>query len=133
MENKANQKNIRPTESELEILTILWERGASTVREVHEILEKQKEAGYTTTLKLMQIMHEKGLLQRDASAKTHIYEAAVPREETQAQLLKKMIDTVFSGSASQLVMQALGGHRSSQEELDRIREYLNEIDKKQSK
>lgn len=132
MDNKANNKHIRPTESELEILTVLWDRGASTVREVHEILEKQKESGYTTTLKLMQIMHEKGLLQRDASAKTHIYEAAVPKEETQAQLLNKMIDTVFSGSASQLVMQALGHHRSSPEELDRIREYLNEIDKKQS-
>ncbi|MGN7721879.1 BlaI/MecI/CopY family transcriptional regulator [Chitinophaga barathri] len=124
-------KPIKPTESELEILAILWERGASTVREIHEILEQQKEAGYTTTLKLMQIMHEKGLVTRDASAKTHIYEAAVDRELTQRQLLNKMIDTVFKGSASQLVMQALGHHRSSPEELDMIRQYLNEMEKKQ--
>ena len=79
----------------------------------------------------MQIMHEKGLLTRDASAKTHIYEAAVDRELTQRQLLNKMIDTVFKGSASQLVMQALGHHRSSPEELDMIRQYLNEMEKKQ--
>lgn len=125
-------KQIKPTESELEILGILWERGASTVREVHEILEQSKEAGYTTTLKLMQIMHEKGLLKRDASARTHIYEANVSQEHTQQQLLNKMIDTVFNGSATQLVMQALGHHRSSQEELDRIRQYLNEMEKKQS-
>ncbi|MBO9151475.1 BlaI/MecI/CopY family transcriptional regulator [Chitinophaga sp. GCM10012297] len=124
-------KPIKPTESELEILAILWERGPSTVREIHEILERQKEAGYTTTLKLMQIMHEKGLVTRDASAKTHIYEAAVDRELTQRQLLNKMIDTVFKGSASQLVMQALGHHRSSPEELDMIRQYLNEMEKKQ--
>ncbi|WP_346318251.1 BlaI/MecI/CopY family transcriptional regulator [Chitinophaga sp. YIM B06452] len=124
-------KPIKPTESELEILAILWERGASTVREIHEILEQQKEAGYTTTLKLMQIMHEKGLVTRDASARTHIYEAAVDRELTQRQLLNKMIDTVFKGSASQLVMQALGHHRSSPEELDMIRQYLNEMEKKQ--
>lgn len=125
-------KHIKPTESELEILGILWERGASTVREVHEILEQSKEAGYTTTLKLMQIMHEKGLLTRDASAKTHIYEAAVSRENTQQQLLNKMIDTVYNGSATQLVMQALGHHRSSPEELEQIRKYLNEMEKKQS-
>ncbi|RPE09060.1 BlaI/MecI/CopY family transcriptional regulator [Chitinophaga lutea] len=125
-------KHIKPTESELEILGILWEKGASTVREVHEILEQSKEAGYTTTLKLMQIMHEKGLLTRDASAKTHIYVAAVSRENTQQQLLNKMIDTVYNGSATQLVMQALGHHRSSPEELDQIRRYLNEMEKKQS-
>lgn len=125
-------KHIKPTESELEILGILWEKGASTVREVHEILEQSKEAGYTTTLKLMQIMHEKGLLTRDASAKTHIYEAAVSRENTQQQLLNKMIDTVYNGSATQLVMQALGHHRSSPAELEQIRQYLNEMEKKQS-
>lgn len=124
-------KHIKPTESELEILGILWERGASTVREVHEILEQSKEAGYTTTLKLMQIMHEKGILSRDASAKTHIYEASISRESTQQQLLNKMIDTVYNGSATKLVMQALGHHRSSQEELDQIRQYLNEMEKKQ--
>ncbi len=124
-------KQHKPTESELEILGILWERGASTVREVHEKLAETKEAGYTTTLKLMQIMYEKGLLTRDASSKTHIYAAAVSQTETQQQLLNKMIDTVFGGSATQLVMQALGHHKSSDEELDQIRKYLSEIEKQQ--
>ncbi|UYQ94284.1 BlaI/MecI/CopY family transcriptional regulator [Chitinophaga horti] len=124
-------KNIKPTESELEILGILWEKGPSTVRDVHEILEQRKEAGYTTTLKLMQIMHDKGLLSRDTSSKTHIYQALVSQEKTQQQLLNKMIDTVFNGSASQLVMQALGHHRSSPEELDAIRRYLSDMEKKQ--
>ncbi|WP_295117241.1 BlaI/MecI/CopY family transcriptional regulator [uncultured Chitinophaga sp.] len=124
-------RNIKPTESELEILRILWEKGPSTVRDVHEILEQSKEAGYTTTLKLMQIMHEKGLLSRDTSAKTHVYKALVSQEKTQQQLLNKMIDTVFNGSASQLVMQALGHHHSSPEELDEIRRYLSEMEKKQ--
>jgi BlaI family penicillinase repressor len=100
---------------------------------VHEILEKSKDAGYTTTLKLMQIMHEKGLLKRDTSSKTHVYEAAISQESTQQQLLNKMIDTVFNGSASQLVLQALGNHRSSQEELDKIKQYLNEIEQQQKK
>ncbi|NIG57724.1 BlaI/MecI/CopY family transcriptional regulator [Chitinophaga sp. Cy-1792] len=121
-------KQNKPTESELEILGILWDRGASTVREVHEKLSETKEAGYTTTLKLMQIMYEKGLLSRDASSKTHIYTAAVSQEETQQQLLNKMIDTVFGGSATQLVMQALGHHKSSTEELDQIRAYLSKIE-----
>ena len=126
-------KQLKPTESELEILRVFWEKGPSTVREVHEILEQSKDAGYTTTLKLMQIMHEKGLLQRDASSKTHIYAAAVSQENTQRQLLDKMIDTVFNGSASQLVLQALGNHKSSKEELEKIKEYLNEIEKQQRK
>ncbi|HEU4555712.1 MAG TPA: BlaI/MecI/CopY family transcriptional regulator [Chitinophaga sp.] len=124
-------KHIKPTESELEILRVLWEKGPSTVREVHEILEKSKDAGYTTTLKLMQIMHEKGLLQRDTSSKTHIYAAAISQENTQRQLLDKMIDTVFNGSASQLVLQALGNHKSSREELEKIKQYLDEIEKQQ--
>jgi predicted transcriptional regulator len=124
-------KHIRPTESELEILRVLWEKGPSTVREVHEVLEKSKDAGYTTTLKLMQIMHEKGLLQRDTSSKTHIYAAAISQESTQRQLLDKMIDTVFNGSASQLVLQALGNHKSSREELEKIKQYLDEIEKQQ--
>ncbi|NSL91123.1 BlaI/MecI/CopY family transcriptional regulator [Chitinophaga sp. Mgbs1] len=126
-------KQIKPTESELEILGILWDKGASTVREVHDILSATKEAGYTTTLKLMQIMHEKELLHRDTSSKTHIYSAAVSQEKTQQQLLNKMIDTVFGGSASRLVMQALGHHHSSEAELDKIREYLSAIEKQQKR
>jgi len=124
-------KHIKPTESELEILRVLWEKGPSTVREVHEILGQSKDAGYTTTLKLMQMMHEKGLLERDTSNKTHVYSAAVSQENTQRQLLDKMIDTVFNGSASQLVLQALGNHKSSKEELEKIKQYLDEIEKQQ--
>lgn len=124
-------KQLRPTESELEILGVLWEKGPSTVREVHDILSQTKDAGYTTTLKLMQIMHEKALLQRDTSSKTHVYTAAISQQKTQEQLLNKMIDTVFGGSASQLVMQALGHHQSSEEELEKIRQYLSAIEKQQ--
>ncbi|RBL89245.1 MULTISPECIES: BlaI/MecI/CopY family transcriptional regulator [Chitinophaga] len=126
-------KHIKPTESELEILSILWEKGPCTVREVHDILSETKDAGYTTTLKLMQIMHEKELLERDTSSKTHVYKAAVSQEKTQQQLLNKMIDTVFGGSASKLVLQALGHHRSSEAELDQIRQYLSEMEKQQKR
>ena len=122
--SKSNtmSKQIKPTEGELEILNVLWQEGPSTVRAVHELLGK--EAGYTTTLKMMQIMHEKGLLLRDASAKVHIYEAAIDKETTQGQILRRMIDTVFNGSAMSLVMQALGNHKASRVEMDMIREYL---------
>ena len=89
---------IKPTESELEILQVLWNRETASVREVHEELVKSKDVGYTTTLKLMQIMHEKGLVKRDDSLKTHIYQAAVSREKTQKHLLGKMINTLFGGS-----------------------------------
>ena len=122
--------NPKPTESELEILNILWSRGASTVREVHDELEKVKEAGYTTTLKLMQIMHEKGLLKRDERSKSHIYTANISQETTQGQLVKRMIDNVFNGSAARLVMQALGNHKPSKQELSEIKKYLEEIEKK---
>ncbi|WP_369974410.1 BlaI/MecI/CopY family transcriptional regulator [Pedobacter sp. HMWF019] len=120
----------KPTESELEILQILWEKGDCTVREVHEILEKNKEAGYTTTLKLMQIMHEKGLVSRDTSSKTHIYRALVNQQKTQQQLVNKMIDNVFNGSAARLVMQALGNHTASEDEINSIKKYLDELSKK---
>jgi len=122
--------NLKPTESELEILQILWEKGHCTVRDVHEILEKNKDAGYTTTLKLMQIMHEKGLVARDTSAKTHIYSALVNQERTQQQLVNKMIDNVFNGSAARLVMQALGNHSASRDEIDSIKKYLDELSNK---
>jgi BlaI family penicillinase repressor len=121
----------KPTDSELEILNILWQRGTATVREVHEELAKTKDAGYTTSLKLMQIMFEKGLLTRDASSKTHIYQAAVSKEQTQGQIVKRMIDTVFSGSAMQMVMQALGNHNTNSDELAKIREYLEEMEAKE--
>lgn len=120
-------KRIKPTESELEILNVLWAKGLASVREVHEELLKTKEAGYTTTLKLMQIMHEKGLVVRDDSFKTHIYQPAVTREKTQQHLLGKMIDTLFGGSATQLVIQALGNHTASADELAEIEKLLTEI------
>lgn len=122
-------KNIKPTESELEILQVLWDKGQASVRDVHEELLKTKEAGYTTTLKLMQIMHEKGLVKRDDSIKTHIYQAAVSREKTQKHLLGKMIDTLFGGSPTQLVMQALGNHKASETELAEIQKLLDNLKK----
>lgn len=122
-------KQLKPTESELEILQVLWEIGPGTVREVNESLSKEKEVGYTTTLKLMQIMLEKGILHRDASAKTHIYEAAISREKTQKQSLEKLINTLFKGSSASLVMQALGNHKSSREEIEEIKKYLQELER----
>ena len=126
----VNTSTIKPTDSELEILNILWEKGPSTVREVHEVLGLNKDAGYTTTLKLMQIMHEKKLLKRDVSNKSHVYTANVSQENTQGQLVKRMIDNVFNGSASQLVMQALGNHKTNTEELQEIKKYLEEMEKR---
>jgi predicted transcriptional regulator len=122
-------KYIRPTESELEILRILWERNTASVREVHEELSKTKEAGYTTTLKLMQIMHEKGLVGRDDSIKTHIYHPEVSREKTQKHLIGKMITTLFGGSSTELVLHALGNHKASPEELEEIQQLLNNLKK----
>jgi predicted transcriptional regulator len=120
---------IKPTESEMEILQVLWQKGNCTVREVHETLNK-KDAGYTTTLKLMQIMHEKGLAGRDTSAKTHIYRALVNQEKTQQEMVNKMIANVFNGSAARLVMQALGNQTASQEEIELIKVYLNKLENK---
>jgi predicted transcriptional regulator len=125
----ATTKTIKPTESELEILQILWRKGNASVREVHEELLATKEAGYTTTLKLMQIMHEKGLVKRDDSSKTHIYQPAVSKEKTQKHLLNKMIDQVFGGSPGELVMQALGNHKASAEELEEIQKILDNLKK----
>lgn len=123
----SNTKYIKPTESELEILGVLWQRGLASVREVHEELARNKDVGYTTTLKLMQIMNEKGLVKRDASVKTHIYQAAVSKEKTQKHLLGKMIDGLFGGSSTQLVIQALGNHKASKEELEAIQHLLNDL------
>ena len=120
--------SIKPTDSELEILNILWTKGPSTVREIHEVLEKNKDAGYTTTLKLMQIMHDKGLLKRDVTNKSHVYTANVSQEKTQGQLVQRMIDNVFNGSASQLVMQALGNYKPNNDELNDIKKYLDEME-----
>ena len=124
-------KYVKPTESELEILNIIWEKSTATVRDVHEELAKSKDVGYTTTLKLMQIMHEKGLVKRDESMRTHVYQAAVNREKTQKHLLDKMIDSLFGGSSTQLVLQALGSgeQKISNEELEKIQTLLNDLRK----
>jgi BlaI family penicillinase repressor len=120
-------KQIKPTEGELEILQVLWAKGKATVREVHEIILQSKDAGYTTTLKLMQIMFEKGLVTRDDSAKTHIYQPNVSKEKTQTQFVGKMISTLFGGSSTQLVMQALGSQAPTKEELNEIQQLLDNL------
>ena len=125
----AAPKNVKPTESELEILQIIWQRGLATVREVHEELGKTKDVGYTTTLKLMQIMHEKGLVKRDESMRTHVYQSAVNKEKTQKHLVGKMIDSLFGGSSTQLVLQALGEQKASPEELAQIQTLLDNLKK----
>ena len=125
----ARSNQIKPTESEVEILRVLWDKGKATVREVHEVLCLHKNAGYTTTLKLLQIMFEKGLVKRDDSNKTHIYQPNVSKENTQQQFMGKMINSLFSGSSTQLVMQALGNNKTSKEELDEIQQLLNQLKK----
>lgn len=123
-----SKKTVKPTEKELDILQIIWEKGATSVKEVHEALGGEKANGYTTILKLMQIMHDKGLLSRQKNGKLHLYKAIPSRENTRQQMLDKMIDTVFHGSAAQLVMSALGNKKSSKEELDEIRRYLDNLE-----
>jgi len=123
----SSTKFLKPTERELEILEGFWRKNCATVREVHEELSKTKDVGYTTTLKLMQIMNEKGLVKRDQSTRTHVYQSAVNRENTQKHLLNKMIDSLFGGSSTQLVLQALGENKATPEELEKIQNLLNNI------
>ena len=118
----------RPTPAELEILRVLWTRGPSTVREVHEGLGRDRPTGYTTVLKLLQIMTEKGLARRDEAARAHVYEAKLPQTQTQRLLVRDLLDRAFGGSATQLVMQALSARRASPEELARIRQMLDELE-----
>ena len=124
-----DKKQYKPTEAELEILNILWERGPSTVREIHDLISKQKEVGYTTTLKLMQIMAEKkGLLSRTKEGKTHTYHSNISKEQAQDNLIKRLMNQVFEGSATKLAMKALGNQKATKEELDEIRKYLDELE-----
>jgi BlaI family transcriptional regulator, penicillinase repressor len=119
----------RPTDAELAILRVLWERGPSTVREVTEALHDERGTGYTTALKLLQIMTDKGLVRREDSQRTHIYEAVRPARETQRQLVRDLLDRAFGGSAEQLVMQALSATRASPEELNQIRKLLDHLER----
>lgn len=128
-----NKSNYRPTDSELQILQILWKNGASTVRQVNEKINllqaaDGKETGYTTTLKLMQIMSEKGLVSRDTSQRTHVYNAVSSEEDTQNHLLNNFVKTTFKGSAMSLVMQALGNHKASQKELEDIKALITKLE-----
>jgi predicted transcriptional regulator len=115
----------RPTDAELAILRVLWEQGPATVRRVHEALAGTRETGYTTTLKLMQIMAEKGLVTRDESARTHVYTARLTQHQTQRQLVSDLLDRAFGGSAAALVMQALSAGQTSPEELRQIRQLID--------
>ncbi len=120
----------RPTDAELAILRVLWERGASTVRQVHEALADTRETGYTTTLKLMQIMAEKGLVARNETARTHVYSASAGQEQTQRQLVQDLVDRAFGGSAAQLVLRALGADGASDAELKQIRKLIDDYREK---
>ena len=114
----------RPTDTELAILRVLWERGASTVRQVHDILLRERPTAYTTALKMLQIMTEKGLVRRDETDRTHVYQAKLSQEQTQRQLVRDLVDRAFGGSSSKLVMQALAARRASSEELMEIRRLI---------
>jgi predicted transcriptional regulator len=121
------RQKIKPTESELEILQVIWNQGPSSVREINDELNKSRETGYTTTLKLLQIMTGKGLVTRMKDGRNHIYSAAVEQNAAQQQLLDKLLMGVFGGSAKRLVMEALGNHNTTPEELEEIRKYIDEL------
>src|SRR5512132_2854409 len=121
----ADKQTPRPTDAELAILNVLWERGPSTVRDVHEALSATQATGYTTVLKLLQIMTEKGLVVRDETQRAHIYEARYSEQKTQRQLLADLVDRAFGGSPAKLVMQALSGRKATTEELSALRELLD--------
>ena len=123
----------RPTQTELEILRVLWQRGPSSVREVHQIMLETRGAGYTTVLKLMQLMAQKGLVLRDESQRSHVYRAAAAEAQTQRRLVGDLMEKAFAGSASQLVLRALSLERSSPEELAQIRALLDGLAAKESK
>ncbi len=121
----------QPTKTELNILRILWLSGQSTVREVHEALNEEESSGYTTALKMLQVMHHKGLVNRDDSQRAHVYSATVSKRETQSSFLSDLVNRLFDGSTSQLVLQALGNSpRADQSQLDKIESLLSEIEER---
>jgi BlaI family transcriptional regulator, penicillinase repressor len=123
----------KPTDAELDILNILWDRGPATVREVHELLQRAKPTQYTTTLKLMQVMTEKGLLARDESARAHIYRPCVAREQVQTQVASYLLDRLFGGSPRSLLMGALSARRASRKEVEELRRMLAAYERRQLK
>src|SRR5262245_14525969 len=120
----------KPTASELEILRVLWSRGPSTVRDVHEALAQTKDVGYTSVLKFLQIMTAKGLVRRNETQRAHVYEAGLPAEQTKRQLAGDVLQRVFEGSASQLMMHALAGQKASRQEIEEIRRLLDDYERK---
>ncbi len=124
-------KSPQPTDAELVILQVLWSRGPGTVRDVHEALSASRDVGYTTTLKLLQIMHDKGLVRRDESQRTHRYTAALSEESTQGKIVRDVIDRVFGGSARALLQRALAAKPASRKELNQIRKLLDEFEGKE--
>jgi BlaI family penicillinase repressor len=120
----------QPTPAELAILQVLWSRGPSTVREIHEVLAKEKDVGYTSTLKFLQIMTAKGLVTRTEEQRAHIYSANQPAEKTKRQFAEDVLRRVFHGSASQLMQHALSGRRGSKEEIEKLRQVLDEFERK---
>ena len=119
-----------PTDAELALLRVLWERGPLTVREVHAAVERANPVGYTTTLKLLQLMAEKGLARRDTTRRAHVYRAAVERTDVERRLVEDLLERAFGGSAEGLVLHALSAKRASPEELAQIRDLLNQIEKR---
>lgn len=123
----------RPTDAELEILQVLWDLGAGTVRQVHEVLTRKRELAYTTVLKMLQIMHEKGLVMRDDKDRSHSYSAAKPQAEVQSALVTDLVERAFGGSAESLLMSALGSANATPDDLARIRTLLAEARSKRPK
>ncbi|MFW5761918.1 MAG: BlaI/MecI/CopY family transcriptional regulator [Cyclobacteriaceae bacterium] len=124
-------KKYEPTETELAILKILWQDGPNTVKAVHQHLSKQKKSGYTTTLKLMQIMHTKGLVTRDESERQHVYAAAIEENRVKQGFIHKMMQNLYEGSASQMIMQILGSQQTSRQELEEIKHFINKMEEGQ--
>ena len=128
----AKPNTPRPTDAELAILNVLWERGPSTVREVHDAISQTHDSGYTTILKLMQIMTDKGLVVRDESQRAHVYASLLGEQKTQRQLLGDLIDRAFGGSPAKLVMQALSASKASAAELSAIRQLLDQMEEEKA-
>jgi len=128
--NEMTEGAAKPTASELEILQVLWTRGPSTVREVHEALSERKPVGYTSVLKLMQIMTAKGIVRRNEAQRAHVYEVCQPAEKTKKQFAADVLQRVFEGSASELMMHALSGRKGTKQEIEELRRLLDEYERK---